>query len=278
MNYLASLYEEGLQHRTINTARSAISMTHIQVEGQQVGKHPMVTRLMRGIYNRRPPTPRYSNTWDVQRVTSYLRSLGHNDQLDQKQLTLKLTMLMALVGANRSSELAALDLRFRQVTPFGVSFKMPTLLKKRAPGAPPKEIFFGAYEEDKDLCVVQCMESYELVTQQFRPANSGSADRLLLSHVKPHRPVTAERIAHWLKEVMSKAGVDTSVFKAHSVRGASTSAAKDRGMPMQDILATADWSKESTFRRFYYRPQNSERNEYARRVLMPGQSPVRREC
>ena len=53
------------------------------------------------------------------------------------------------------------------------------------------------------------------------------------------------------------AGIDTSVFKAHSVRGASTSSALDRGVPMQDILATADWSRESTFRRFYYRPKES---------------------
>ncbi len=117
MNYLASLYKEGLQHCTINTARSAISMTHRQVEGQQVGKHPMVTRLMQGIYNKRPPTPRYSSTWDVRLVTSYIKGLGRNDLLDLKQLSLKLTMLMALVSANRSSELAALDLRFRQVIP-----------------------------------------------------------------------------------------------------------------------------------------------------------------
>ena len=34
---------------------------------------------------------------------------------------------------------------------------------------------------------------------------------------------------HWLREVMERAGVDTSVFKAHSIRGASTSAALDRG-------------------------------------------------
>ncbi len=79
---------------------------------------------------------------------------------------------------------------------------------------------------------------------------------------------------------MGRAGVDTTVFRAHSVRGASTSAARDRGMPMQDILATADWSREreSTFRKFYYRPQDLERNEYARRVLTPGQSVVQREC
>ena len=68
-------------------------------------------------------------------------------------------------------------------------------------------------------------------------------------------------------EVMEMAGIDTSVFKAHSVRGASTSAALDRGVPMQDILATADWSRESTFRRFYYRPKESRGTAFAHKVL-----------
>ena len=95
---------------------------------------------------------------------------------------------------------------------------MPTLLKKRAPGSSPKELFFGAYEEDYDLCVVQCLKSYESVTRQFRPTDSSSTNRLLLSHVRPHRPVTAERIAHWLKQVMGRAGVDTSVQGPFSPR------------------------------------------------------------
>ena len=37
-------------------------------------------------------------------------------------------------------------------------------------------------------------------------------------------------------------------FKAHSVRGALASAAMNRGVSLSDILSTADWSKESTFR------------------------------
>ncbi len=107
-------------------------MTHRQVEGQQVGKHPMVSRLMRGIYSKRPPTPKYSSTWDVRLVTSYIKGQGRNDQLDLKQLTLKLTRLMALVSANRSSDLAALDLRFRQVTPYGGVFQNPYFAQEKS--------------------------------------------------------------------------------------------------------------------------------------------------
>ena len=47
--------------------------------------------------------------------------------------------------------------------------------------------------------------------------------------------------------------MDTEIFKAHSVRGASTSAALKKGLHIKDILETADWSRESTFRRLYCR-------------------------
>ena len=68
LDFFSSLYEKGLQHRTINTVRSAVSVTHNGVEGVQVGQHPMVIRLFKGVYNLQPPQPRHSDTWDVDMV------------------------------------------------------------------------------------------------------------------------------------------------------------------------------------------------------------------
>jgi hypothetical protein len=45
-----------------------------------------------------------------------------------------------------------------------------------------------------------------------------------------------------LKSVLTSSGVDTSVFSAHSTRGASTSGASQAGVTTQQILSTADWS------------------------------------
>ena len=71
--------------------------------------------------------------------------------------------------------------------------------------------------------------------------------------MKPHKPVTSQRIAHWLKDVLGMAGIDTAVFSAHSTRGAATSAAFSKGVPVAEILQMADWPGASTFRRFYLR-------------------------
>ena len=56
---------------------------------------------------------------------------------------------MALVKASRTSELRALDTRFRVYRPNGVVFKLASLTKKRTPGLPPKELFFGAFPNEK---------------------------------------------------------------------------------------------------------------------------------
>ena len=48
LDFLADLYEEGLEHRTVNSIRSAVSMTHCHVEGVRIGQHPLVTQLIRG--------------------------------------------------------------------------------------------------------------------------------------------------------------------------------------------------------------------------------------
>ena len=53
---------------------------------------------------------------------------------------------------------------------------------------------------------------------------------------------------------MKDAGIDTMVFKPHSTRGASTSAAKPLNVPIQVIMNTAGWCSDSTFAKFYDRP------------------------
>ena len=54
-------------------------------------------------------------------------------------------------------------------------------------------------------------------------------------------------------------------FSFQGPRGASSTAAFEKGVLIEDILCTADWSTDFTFRRFYYRP--SHQNNYAQAVL-----------
>jgi len=63
---------------------------------QSGGKHPMIIKFIKGIKNERPSVPRYVTTWGADQVIKYLESM---DKHMLKNLTLKLTMLMAEVTA-----------------------------------------------------------------------------------------------------------------------------------------------------------------------------------
>ena len=57
MEYLAAMFDEGREHSTINGARSAISAYHVHVNNKPVGEHPLICSLIKGVSNKRPPSP-----------------------------------------------------------------------------------------------------------------------------------------------------------------------------------------------------------------------------
>lgn len=91
------------------------------------------------------------------------------------------------------------------------------------------------------------------------PLRSVGQQALFLAIVKPHLPVASCIIVCWLRKILEDAGIDISIFAAHSVRGASSSAATVVGVTTNDILKAADCSTNSVFRRFYYRPVHSSK-------------------
>ena len=52
-NCLATLYKAGASHITINLARSAVSAYLNKNDSKSIGSHPMVCRLLKGIFEQR---------------------------------------------------------------------------------------------------------------------------------------------------------------------------------------------------------------------------------
>ena len=77
--------------------------------------------------------------------------------------------------------------------------------------------------------------------------------------------MSSATISRWMKQVLAEAGICTDVFKAHSVRAASSSAAMTKGVSVADIMHTAGWSRSSTFEKFYYKP--IEQTKFTEAVL-----------
>ena len=91
-------------------------------------------------------------------------------------------------------------------------------------------------------------------TRAFRPESVSEPNKLFLSVNNPHKPLSSATLSHWVKNCLLEAGIDSQVFKAHSTRRAATSAALRAGISIPEIVGLADWTKETTFKKFYYRP------------------------
>ena len=129
-------FSEGYQYQSLNAYHSAISSTHENVDGVSVGSHPVVARLLKGVFHSRPPQPRYASFWDVGVVIQHIKKLGPNENISLKQLTLKTTMLLALTRPSRSADLSKLDLQMRSFQSNGVVFRPAHLAKQSRSSRP----------------------------------------------------------------------------------------------------------------------------------------------
>ena len=260
-NFLATLFEEGYQYSSVNAYRSAISSVHDKVEGVNVGQHPTIIRLLKGIFNVRPPIPRYSATWDVQKVLDFLEAGGKPPTMSLKALTLRTVFLLAVTRPSRSADLSQLDISRIRTLANGVVFVPTVLAKQSRQGKPIEDFFFPSFPRNVALCPVASLRMYLDKTKDLR----GEETRLFVSFIRPHKAVTSSSIARWLKAILEEAGIDTSIFGAHSTRGASASAAAKAGVTTGDILKAANWNSESVFQRFYHK--SVDKAAYGRAVV-----------
>ena len=219
----------------------------------EIGKHPLVSWVLKGVFNERPPRPKYALVWNVDQVLSIFRKDGDSTSLSLQDLTIKTAMLLALTHPCRGADLAELDLRNRSYVQKGVVFQPSHLSKQSCPSHHNINFFFPKYEEDKHLCPVEALRAYEERSLPFH--NNVGENCIFRSFIGKHGPVTSSTIARWIKLCLQKAGVDTSKFKAHSTRAAAATKAAMSGLTVDEIMKAADWSSEGVFQKFYYRPQ-----------------------
>ena len=252
LEVLPELFDNGLQYKTINVYRNAISASHLPVE-VYIGSHQLVARFMKGTYELRPPQPRVFTTWGVGTVLRYLKKFHPVGTLSLKMLALKLVMLSALFSASRCSYLYQFDLKYHCIKNENYFFVVAGAVKGSRPKKPHMEIRLPSFPEDPALCSFSYCQEYIKRTQTYRP-DSSSKDLLFLSYVKSHKPVKICTIGRWVKEVLSLSGIDISQFSAHLTRSTSTSTAFKSGVPISDIMKVTDWTQAFTFETFYQKP------------------------
>ena len=108
---------------------------------------------------------------------------------------------------------------------------------------------FERFQDDNNIFVFDTLEEYIFRAKPWR--EKSTHNQLLLSHIEPHSPVKTCTLSRWICQVLKYAGINTKMFTSHSVRAASTSKAKTLGISLSQILKKGQWSKESTWQKFY---------------------------
>lgn len=139
-----------------------------------------------------------------------------------------------------------------------VVFKIGGVEKTSRPGNLRGEVRCPGGAGSPGLSLIDCLTEYQdrtLVNREFYARAEGSPpSRLFLSTLKPYQPVQPSTLAKWLLVALDRAGIDTSSYKAHSVRAAAASAMLKKGLSLQQVLRRANWSATSrTFAMFYDR-------------------------
>jgi hypothetical protein len=76
LEFLKDQFEDKKAYRTLNVYHSALSTLLPAIDTVKMGSHPLVLQLLKGVFNLRPPEPKYSYTWDVSKMLDFIKSLG----------------------------------------------------------------------------------------------------------------------------------------------------------------------------------------------------------
>ena len=251
LDFLQSLVNKGKSYSVVNTARSALSAILQLPSGQSFGELFLVRKFMRGVYNMKPPTPRYCETWDPQIVLNFLKSWSPAKKISLKKLTWKLVMLILLSTGQRGQIIKALNVDQMTISPGKVTFLIDNKdLKQGRPGYKADPIVFKAFPADKRICVFQYLTVYLQRTLDIR----GAHKQVILTTVKPHLPASRDTVSRWVRLVLQRAGIDCTKFKAGSTRAAAVSKAAKNGAHVDEIMRAAGWTQESTFTKWYKKP------------------------
>ena len=242
MDYLAT----GVGHSALNTTRSCLSC-FISIGGTPLGEIPIIARLLKGTRRLRPPKGKVKHVWDPVPVLHHLQAWGPIPGLTLEQLTRRTMLLFLLATGQRLQALHLMRREDIQWEDTLLRIQYTERLKTNDPTDNPLRFMFTQHEE-QSLCIYSHLKAY-VAREETLPAAPYVFSTVKLPTVR----ASSTTISRQVKTALREAGVGEE-YTAYSARHASTSAAARNNVPLNTILQSAGWTRETTFSRFYNRP------------------------
>ena len=101
----------------------------------------------------------------------------------------------------------------------------------------------------KNLCPWSLLQKYVALTSK----NATPGTNVFRSSVHPFLPLKANSIGSLTKRALAELGVDTSIWKPHSTRGAGVNMYKNLGMSSEQVCELGKWKNVAAFSSHYLR-------------------------
>ena len=209
----------------MNTAQSAIS-TVLRINGLPAGKHSLVCRFMKGVFQQKPVLPRYNVKRDISIILNLLKSFFPVCSLDLQKSSEKLLLRCLILLGQQGQNIHLFDIRNMTLSYSHASFTVGDAVKSTAPGCHTGQAMFLAFTS-----------RVRLSSYLWRYAS-----RMGLPQVT---------LRCWAKNTLIKADVNINVFRPHSVYSAPASLAAASQLSLDTIMWAAGWCQESTFNKYY---------------------------
>ena len=203
LEFLAEFHQEGLAYNTLCGYRSMLSLYHDPIDGISLGSHPLIGKLLKGVFNLNPPLKKFCPEWEVSIVLDFLTKepFVPVESCALKFLTLKVCFLPAITSARRADDISKLSITPSNCRLFDnkVILIRDMLIKQDRPSHVGLPIEIEAYETDVNLCLVKLLPFYLTKVQNLRQRG---CDSLFVTFVRPHKKPTGQTISRWLVQLI----------------------------------------------------------------------------
>ncbi|KAG2213302.1 hypothetical protein INT45_013460, partial [Circinella minor] len=268
--FLMANRQYSVQH--LNGIRSAIASVFKTLHPQQppIAQQEQILQFFQAKRHQeiKIPTETDIMTWDTDILTRYIKNTwANNTELTLTELQWKTLSLLSLATMARPrSDLGTLqfqNIHFKTNEGQAISVIIHFTEAKETNI---KSTQLGLID-DRDLCPTTTLYYFiqqTKVVRQTLPKDHTLFLTYLDNKNKKTSLVRPSTVANWIKTIMNKAGIDTSKYKAHSIRSATSTKAVEKSHSIKNVKQHANWSsKADTFEKYYYKPRAQQTSSTA---------------
>jgi integrase len=232
----------GLSESRIRTVVAALKFFLRVYKRADLSDHPLLSLFAKGAQNLAPLPREKPSIWNPETVLKELKSRPRPSSF--LPCAREALLLLLLATGWRVDDAWKLDVKVNFTSEsMIVFFRDKRKCKVKGTHTLSREI--PAFSESERVCPVRALSSFVNLARKIRKKDS---HYLFVSSLGLR--ASKDTLRRWVEVLLLSCGISAS---AGSCRSAASSSALERKWPLDQILKSAGWSSESTFRKYYDR-------------------------